>query len=171
MRPVPIALRSRAAVVDREKLRILVTRCLDREGILPHEGLGLALAGDRLVRRLNREWRGLDRTTDVLSFPLDPLPLLPPEARRSAPALRGEIVISVPRCLEQARARERDPGEELVRLVVHGALHCLGYDHQTARQRARMEPRERTLRAWATRRGLPAGLLCPRNAHGRARPR
>ena len=168
MRPVPIALRSRAAVVDRGALRRFIASCLDREGVPAAEGLGLVLAGDRLVRRLNREWRGLDRTTDVLSFPLDAGPPLPPEALASLPVLRGEVVVSIPRCLEQARAQKVTAGAELARLIAHGLLHCLGYDHETARARARMEPRERAARAWARRDGTD-GWLRSRVARRKAR--
>jgi probable rRNA maturation factor len=142
----------------------LVEHCLDREGAPAGRGIGVVLAGDRLIRRLNREWRGLDRATDVLSFPLDDGPPLPPEARPSVPDLCGEVVISLPRCLAQARARGAPPGLELARLLVHGVLHCLGHDHETRRERARMLPRERALVAWAMRRG--AGGLVP----ARARP-
>jgi probable rRNA maturation factor len=161
VRPVPIALRSRAAAVDRAKLRALIRHGLDREGVPPEFGLGVVLAGDRLVRELNRTWRGKDHTTDVLSFPLEDPPPLPPEARAMAPPLVGEVVISLPRCLEQARERGVAPGEELARLVVHGLLHCLGHDHERPRERARMAPRERALRRGARRLGVEGLLGAP----------
>jgi probable rRNA maturation factor len=154
-----VAVRIRGVGADRGALRELLRHCLDREGAAPDAGLGLVLAGDRLVRRLNREWRGKDRTTDVLSFPSGSPPPLPAGAEETSSRQLGEMVISVPRCVEQAAERAVSPGVELVRLVVHGTLHLLGHDHEAPAQRARMEARERSLRAWAARRGIGPGLL------------
>jgi probable rRNA maturation factor len=140
--------------VERTALRRLVDRCLTAEGIAESRGLGLVLCGDRLMRTLNRSWRGVDRTTDVLSFSAGdarvPVAIDP---------MLGEVVVSIPRCRRQAAERGVDPGVELVRLVVHGVLHVLGYDHERESERARMVPRERLLRAWARRHGIGAGLL------------
>lgn len=167
---LPVAVRTRGAGADRGALRVLLRRCLDSGAASPGTGLGLVLAGDRLVRRLNREWRGKDRPTDVLSFPAGDPPPLPPGADESARLHLGEIVISVPRCREQAAAQGVDPGVELVRLVVHGVLHLLGHDHEEAGERARMQARERRLRAWAAEAGIGPGLLpaCGPAAAGRA---
>jgi probable rRNA maturation factor len=159
-RPVPITLRSRTRRPDRRALRELVTRCLDGEGAPPARGIGLVLGGDRLLRGLNRRYRGIDRATDVLSFSHD-LPPLPPGAGEDEPRLLGEVVVSVPRCLEQAGARELDPGVELVRLTIHGILHLLGYDHAHPAERAKMVPREQRYRRWASSRGIGPGLLRP----------
>jgi rRNA maturation RNase YbeY len=156
---LPVAVRTRGAVADRGALRLLLRRCLDSGHATSETGLGLVLAGDRLVRRLNREWRGKDRSTDVLSFPAGaPLPL-PPGADEPDGVNLGEIVISVPRCREQALEQGIDPGVELARLVIHGVLHLLGHDHEEAAARARMQALERRLRAWAARRGIGPGML------------
>ena len=156
---LPVAVRTRGAAADRGALRALLRRCLDSGHAAPGTGLGLVLAGDRLVRRLNREWRGKDRPTDVLSFPAGDPPPLPVGAEEAAGLHLGEIVISLPRCREQAAAQGVDPGVELARLVIHGVLHLLGYDHEGARERARMQARERKLRAWAAGSGIGPGML------------
>lgn len=158
-RAIPIALRYRGIRVDRPQLRRLVGHCLDEENASRGAGCGFVLAGGRLLRTLNREWRGIDRTTDVLSFFLGDGPPLPPGAEEAEPQLLGEVVISVPRCLEQAGAAGLRPGEELVRLSVHGILHVLGHDHEKPEDRARMVPRERRYRAWAARAGIGPRLL------------
>jgi rRNA maturation RNase YbeY len=158
-RTLPVVVRIRGAVADRGTLRILLRHCLDSEPHAPGTGLGLFLAGDRLVRRLNREWRGKDHSTDVLSFPAGDPPPLPPGADEPARLCLGEIVISVPRCREQAAEQGVDPGVELARLVIHGVLHLLGHDHEEPIPRARMQARERRLRAWAARRGIGPGML------------
>jgi len=161
-RPLPVTLRYRAVRADRARLRALLSRCLEAERAPAGLGLGLILAGPRLLQTLNRDWLGHDRPTDVLSFPyFENAPAeagTGPSGEREA-RLLGEVVISVPRCLEQARERSVDPGIELVRLVVHGSLHVLGYDHLRVRDRARMVPRERLLRAWAARHGIGPGLM------------
>jgi probable rRNA maturation factor len=158
-RPVPVALRSRLGRVEREPLRALVRHILDREGAPSVQGIGLILAGTRLVRRLNREWRGLDRPTDVLSFSFGDSMPLPADAGETDAHLLGEIIICLPRCLVQAEERGMDPGVELVRLVVHGSLHLLRYDHEIPGDRARMQPKERSLRSWAAQRRIGPGLL------------
>jgi len=166
-RPVPVDLRCRGIHVDRRALRALIRHCLDQEGLAGGLGCGLVLAGDRLVRRLNREWRGRDAATDVLSFPMgetDPLP-----AGQSEPdaLLAGEVVISLRRCLEQARERAAPPGEELARLVIHGVLHVLGHDHQFAPERRRMRARERKYAEWMQSRISWQRLLRTEDAAGR----
>lgn len=158
-RTLPVAVRTRGAAADRGALRTLVRRCLDSGRAAPGTGLGVVLAGDRLVRRLNREWRGKDRATDVLSFPTGDPPPLPLGAEESAHLHLGEIVISVPRCREQAAQQGVDPGVELARLVIHGVLHLLGFDHEEPGERKRMQARERRLRAWAAESGIGSGML------------
>ena len=158
-RTLPVAVRTRGAAADRGALRVLLRCCLDSGHTVPGTGLGLVLAGDRLVRRLNREWRGKDRPTDVLSFPAGDPPPLPPGAEESSGPYLGEIVISVPRCREQAAMQGVDPGVELARLVIHGVLHLLGYDHGDVMERVRMQARERKLRAWAAGSGIGPGML------------
>ncbi len=132
----------------------LVNHGLDLEHAPEGDGLGVILAGDRLVRQLNRDFRGKDQTTDVLSFSND-APDLDPEE----PRLLGEIIISVPQCERQARTQAVRPGKELVRLVVHGLLHVLGHDHIEPKDRAVMVPKERRLREWARRNGIGEELL------------
>jgi probable rRNA maturation factor len=93
------------------------------------------------MRSLNRAWRGKDRTTDVLSFPLR-------EGRFAhiLPHMLGDIVISVPVARRQAKAAGHVLSREIERLLVHGLVHLLGYDHERGTQDARrMERKERQL--------------------------
>jgi len=87
-------------------------------------GVTLLLAGDRTLRRLNRDYRGKDVTTDVLSFPSGGECL--PDGSRPL----GEIVISVAQAERQARTSGHSLGRELRILILHGYLHLLGYDHE-----------------------------------------
>lgn len=92
------------------------------------------------MRRLNRQYRGLDKTTDVLSFPLSETGLTKP-----GDAL-GDIVISIPRAAAQAEAYGVSFNNELLRLLLHGLLHLVGYDHEkNAYQKQRMQRKEKEL--------------------------
>jgi probable rRNA maturation factor len=95
------------------------------------EGLGVRFVGDRAMRLTNRQFRGKDKTTDVLSFPGDEEYL-------------GDILISVPTARRQAGTAGHSVDRELKTLLLHGILHCLGYDHET--DRGEMERLERRLR-------------------------
>ena len=105
--------------------------------------LGVRFAGDRTMRRANREFRGKDQTTDVLSFPGDGAHL-------------GDVLISVPQARRQAAAAGRDPAREIQVLLLHGVLHCLGHDHEV--DGGEMERLERRLR----RRWIGAPVPRPR---------
>jgi probable rRNA maturation factor len=87
-------------------------------------GVTLLLAGDATVKRLNREYRGKDSSTDVLSFPTGGDRL--PDGSRPL----GDIVISLPQAERQARAAGHSLARELRVLILHGYLHLLGYDHE-----------------------------------------
>jgi probable rRNA maturation factor len=87
--------------------------------------LSLVLVSNRQIRKLNKEWMGKDRPTDVLSFPLE----LEPPMAEELPWEVGEIVISVEKAEEQADSYEHSFERELAFLFVHGMLHVLGFDH------------------------------------------
>ena len=102
--------------------------------------LGVRFAGDREVARANRAFRGKAGTTDVLSFPGEPDGR--PGGRRSGHL--GDVLISVPEARRQATAAGHPTERELRVLLLHGVLHCLGYDHET--DDGTMERLERRLR-------------------------
>lgn len=95
------------------------------------ESLGARFVGDREMRRVNRQFRGKDKPTDVLSFPGEEGHL-------------GDILISVPTARRQAAGVGHETGRELRTLLLHGVLHCLGHDHET--DGGEMERLERRLR-------------------------
>jgi probable rRNA maturation factor len=106
----------------------------------PDAELSVVLVSDRMIRTLNRRWRGKDRATDVLSFSQL-------EGDGRAPVdLLGDVVISVPTARRQARERGESLAREGERLLIHGLLHLLGYDHErSAAEAARMRRREAAL--------------------------
>ncbi len=81
------------------------------------------------MRRLNREWRGVDRPTDVLSFAPVPAPARPPRRVPQGGSL-GDLVVSLPVAARQARRRGHATAREVQILLAHGLLHLLGYDHE-----------------------------------------
>jgi probable rRNA maturation factor len=95
------------------------------------ESLGVRFVSDREMRRVNRRFRGKDRTTDILSFPGENGHL-------------GDVLVSVPAARRQAAAAGHEVHRELQTLLLHGVLHCLGYDHET--DQGEMERLERRLR-------------------------
>ena len=112
---------SRYPEVRRAKLRPWLAALLAE--LAPEGGsFALRFAGDRTLRRLNREFRGIDRPTDVLSFPGE----AGPEGRHL-----GDVVISVAAARRQAGELGHPVERELRILALHGLLHCLGHDHES----------------------------------------
>jgi probable rRNA maturation factor len=113
--------------------------------------VALALVTDRQIRSLNRRYRRLDRSTDVLSFPA---PTPQSSARGSGrDGHLGDVAISLDTARRQAGRMGHSLGTELRVLALHGLLHLLGYDHE--RDRGEMARIERRLRR---RGGLVQGL-------------
>jgi len=100
--------------------------------------VSLLLVDDPTIRKLNRDYRGLDRPTDVLSFALNE-----GDSPDPSPEMWGDIVISVECALRQAETYGHSFEREMTRLLIHGALHLLGYDHEiSASEDERMRMRE-----------------------------
>ena len=128
------------------------------------------ITGDAHMRRLNREFRGKDSTTDVLSFPAGDIQACENNETLASEGLgmrktgdkkrspvqprAGDIAISLPRAREQARRFGHSTEREIRILMLHGLLHLLGQDHESDGGRmARAE------KLWRARLGLPAGLI------------
>ncbi len=94
--------------------------------------LSIVVEDDEHVRKLNRDYREIDETTDVLSFPLDEID---PESGKS---YLGDVIISYPQAAVQAKKANHPITAELQLLVVHGVLHLLGYDHSIELEKKRM---------------------------------
>lgn len=119
-------------------LRALLLRVLKGEGRRPGE-VAIVLADDALLRQINRDWRAIDRATDVISFAYDER-----EPDAATRPVRGDLFISLERVRDQAKRYRVTPGAELARLVVHGTLHLCGHDHTRVADRKRMREREET---------------------------
>jgi probable rRNA maturation factor len=101
--------------------------------------LGICLADDRRQRQLNRDWRGVDRPTNVLAFPAWEPGRSVPDA---VPVLLGDIVLAFETVAREAGEQGKPLADHLSHLIVHGVLHLLGYDHRIPAEAALMEALE-----------------------------
>ena len=139
--------RQRAERADWEEVRGFLQRLSAR---MPAPGFTVCVLSDAAIRRYNKQFRGLDKATDVLSFPAD-------EHSEKLEYL-GDILISAETARQNARRFGLRLEEEIELLALHGVLHLLGHDHERDNgEMARLE------RSWSRRLGLPQNLT------GRAR--
>lgn len=112
----------------------------------PAKALGVAilLTDDGAMRRLNAQFRGKDKPTNVLSFPA---PRLPAGRGIAESLFLGDVALGYETCTAEALADGKDLGDHLSHLVVHGILHLLGLDHETETEAEAMEARERVILA------------------------
>jgi len=94
--------------------------------------LSLVFIGDEKMKKLNHQYRGINRSTDVLSFEAN-IPV-----KGNYPVVLGDVVINVQRAETQAVESGRNFYDELWRLLVHGVLHLIGYDHEISKKDARI---------------------------------
>jgi probable rRNA maturation factor len=111
------------------------------EALAERGDFSLVLVSNRQIQKLNKEWMGKNKPTDVLSFPLD----LEPPPSKAIPWEVGEIVISVEKADEQALAYGHSFERELAFLFVHGMLHVLGFDHLEPDDEKDMFGRQKTI--------------------------
>ncbi len=102
--------------------------------------LAIVLSDDSAVRLHNRDWRGIDAATNVLSFP----PAEPPR-RAAGDGHLGDIVLAFETIVREAKVEHKPFAHHLAHLAVHGYLHLLGFDHQRAKDAATMEDAERDI--------------------------
>ncbi len=124
----------RRSVVRTRNLRRVTQFVLELTGYSSAQ-VSLSLVGKTRMRSLNRTYRQRDYPTDVLAFPME-------EATQSPQPFVGDVVICVPVALSQASHFGNTPDEELLRLLIHGILHLLGYDHETTERDARRMKRK-----------------------------
>jgi len=99
---------------------------------LTNRDIEVTFTDNATIREINREQRGIDAPTDVLSFPLEPVPFVP----------LGELVISVEYAKNQASLHKNSLDDEIALLFIHGLLHLMGYDHETDNGEMRQKEEE-----------------------------
>ena len=129
-----------------------ITMALDAEGIDVPCIISVMLTDDEGIHAINKEFRGVDRATDVLSCPMNEL--VPGEFDEelcehdmdTGAVLLGDMMISVPRCEEQGEEFGHGYKREIMYLTVHSVLHLLGYDHvDEGEMKAQMRAREKAI--------------------------
>ena len=132
-------------LVREDWLRRVVDCALVAAGVRTATEIGVVIAGDGTVQDLNRSYRGIDDTTDVLAFAFaepggdsgDEF-VMPPDR----PLHLGEVIVSYDRAVRQAEEQRHPVERELALLVAHGTLHLLGYDHEDPEDEKAMKAME-----------------------------
>ena len=151
---VHISLESRKLRISADTIRAITLKTLtqveDEIALLNVRELHIMLINDAKMREINFEFRHKDKATDVLSFPQ----FTKDEIRGKKPTITadghylGDLVISTETTLAQSKTFGVTPRQELIRLIIHGILHLIGYDHEkvSAVEAQRMRRKERQLR-------------------------
>jgi probable rRNA maturation factor len=137
--------------LDPARLQWILEKTLLFENVPANIELSLIITGQDRIQELNREYRGKDQPTDVLSFTMSEKKdggeevafITPPDGLLHL----GEVIISYPQALFQAGEHGHSIDKEAAILIVHGVLHILGYDHDISDQAAVMETREKEILA------------------------
>ena len=128
-----------------ELINKVVAQSVETENCPYEVCVNVLLTDNESIHQLNRDYRGVDRVTDVLSFPLiEDLNDLQAadEEEETEPVALGDVVICLPRAEEQAREYGHSREREIVYLYVHSVLHLLGYDHMEEEDKQEMRARE-----------------------------
>lgn len=121
-----------------DTLSLVVKESLEVEGLEKDFEVSISFVDNEEIKELNKEYRGIDKETDVLSFPLDDSDLVP------VPLL-GDIIISVEKALEQSRAYGHSLERELAYLTAHSMLHLCGHDHMETQEKVIMRDKEKEI--------------------------
>jgi probable rRNA maturation factor len=125
----------------------IARQVLKAEGVAPPYEVSLVFTDSETVTQLNRDYRGVDKPTDVLAFYMLPQKkadssfALPPDGVTRL----GEVIISYPQAAEQAKEQGHSIERELALLTIHGILHLLSYDHEEPEEESEMREKEREL--------------------------
>ncbi|MBA3440606.1 MAG: rRNA maturation RNase YbeY [Pyrinomonadaceae bacterium] len=122
---VEVVNRQRGQQIDRERWQAFGEQALEMIGV-QNQGATVLFTSDRTMRKLNRDYRGKDCTTDVLSFPSEQTSF-----EKASEKHLGDVVISVEQASRQAAEHRLEMDREVAQLILHGLLHLCGYDHAT----------------------------------------
>ncbi|WP_028992490.1 rRNA maturation RNase YbeY [Thermoanaerobacter thermocopriae] len=151
-----ILIDNRQSKVDAANLEELIEKViktvLEVEEVIDNVEVSVSFVDNEEMRKLNKYYRGIDKPTDVLSFPLaefeetyDKIEKIDQESEEVQPI--GDIVISLEKALEQSMEYGHSFEREVAYLTAHSMLHLLGYDHQTEEERKIMRQKEKEIMA------------------------
>lgn len=134
--------------ITQRRLRNIAEHALKAEKTGANVEMGILITNQENIRTLNMTYRDINEPTDVLSFYMIPqteqegdIFINPPDNVKHI----GEVVISYPQAVKQARENRHTVQKEITVLLVHGILHLLGYDHEEPVDEAKMKPREKII--------------------------
>lgn len=130
---------------EKKLIKEVVSRVLEEEKVLPEVDVYITLTNNEEIHKINKEYRDVDRPTDVLSFPMyerDEIAGLKNDTNDEIEKILGDIIVSIEKVREQAEEYGHSFERELAYLVTHGMLHLLGYDHMIEEEKAVMRKRE-----------------------------
>ena len=105
-----------------------------QEFLASEKTLALVFADNDTVKKLNYDWRGQDKATNVLSFPADLPPVAGHQLPQNPPGMAlhlGDVILAYETVIAEAQAQHKSPAHHTAHLVMHGVLHLLGYDHES----------------------------------------
>lgn len=137
----PSLLNSPDSFAPRPELIEVIFRTVSEQVTIPQNGtVNIAFLTDEEIRELNRNHRGIDKTTDVLSFHY-----FEDFTDLSDKEIAGEIILSEAKTLAQAEEYGNTPEAEFAKLLIHSALHLLGYDHEDDEEYEEMRAEEQKI--------------------------
>ena len=127
-------------LIENVTLVCLKTEKLDNKNV----EMNVILTTPEEIRKINKKFRGIDKETDVLSFPMfEKNEIKKIRANGSiTPEVLGDIIISIEQVKKQANEYGHGFNRELAYMIVHGFYHCLGYDHMTEEDKSKMRKKE-----------------------------
>ena len=115
-----------------------ISEVLKEENLDDNVQVSISFVGDEEIQELNRDFRGVDSSTDVLSFPMD-------DEFKIEETILGDVIINTKRVVEQAKEFGHSNTRELSYLTVHSILHLLGYDHMEEEDKTIMRAKEKSI--------------------------
>lgn len=131
--------------IEEDIINRVVSTVLREEGIKHDVNVFVMLTNNDEIHVINKEQRNVDRPTDVLSFPMyerDEIASLKTKKQDDVEEMLGDIIISIPKVIEQAKEYGHSYERELAYLTTHGMMHLLGYDHMIDEEKAEMRKHE-----------------------------
>ena len=125
-------------IPEADAINTWVSRAVAAAGESRNHEVSVRIVGADEIRALNREFRGSDKPTNVLSFPAGPIDGLPD----GEPVPLGDVVVCAQVIAEEAQVQGKRPSDHWAHLLVHGTLHLMGFDHQEEPQATEMEGME-----------------------------
>ena len=130
-------------------IEIVINKCFEVENLIKlNLYISITLTTPAEIRKINKEFRNIDKETDVLSFPMfekNEIDAIVEEGKNEIPETIGDIIISIPKVKEQAKEYEHSFARELAYMAVHGFYHLMGYDHMEEEEKRQMREKEENI--------------------------